>query len=191
MGKAILLTGAPGSGKTTLVRGLLTDLAWSADGFFTQEIRERGIRKGFEIITLGGRRGVLAHVDIRSRYRVSKYGVDLTVLDTLGVGAVEQAVCSGCLVVIDEIGPMEILSDRFRHCVVQALESSAPVLGTIVQRSTPFTDGVKARPEVTVVQVSRDNRDALVQDLAARLRSSLDVVVTSKTTDRIGYCGKA
>jgi len=90
MGKAILLTGAPGSGKTTLVRRLLADLARPADGFFTQEIRERGTRKSFEIITLG-------------------------------VGAIEQAVCSGCLVVIDEIGPMEILSERFRHCLVQGL----------------------------------------------------------------------
>jgi nucleoside-triphosphatase THEP1 len=74
---------------------------------------------------------------------------------------------------------MEILSERFRHCVVQALESSAPVLGTIVQRSIPFTDGVKARPEVTVVQVSRDNRGALVQNLATRLRSLLDADMTT------------
>ena len=174
MGKAILLTGAPGSGKTTLVRRLLADLTRPVDGFFTQEIRERDARKGFEIITLHGGRGVLAHIDIRSRHRISKYGVDLTVLDTLGASAIERAIRSGWLVVIDEIGPMEILSERFRDSVVQALESNAPVLGTIVQRSTPFTDGVKARPEVTVVQVSRDNRDALVRDLAPRLRSLLD-----------------
>jgi nucleoside-triphosphatase len=180
MGKAILLTGSSGCGKTTLIRRLLADLTRPADGFFTQEIRERGIRKGFEIIALGGRSGVLAHIEIRSRYRVGKYGVDLTVLDTIGVSAIEQAVRSGWLVVIDEIGPMEIRSERFRHCVVQALESSAPILGTIVQHTTPFADAVKARPEVTVIEVSRDNRDALVQELATRLRHSPDAVVTSE-----------
>jgi nucleoside-triphosphatase len=180
MGKAILLTGCPGCGKTTLIRRLLADLTRPADGFFTQEIRVGGIRLGFEIIALDGRRGVLAHVDIRSRYRIGKYGVDLTVLDTLGVGAIQQAVHSGWLVVIDEIGPMEILSERFRHCVVRALESSAPILGTIVQHSTPFADWVKARPEVTIIEVRRDNRDALIQNLATRLRRSPDDVVTSE-----------
>jgi nucleoside-triphosphatase len=179
MGKAILLTGPPGCGKTTLIQRLLADLAQPADGFFTQEIRVRGIRHGFEVITLDGRRGVLAHTEITSRYRVGKYGVDLTALDTLGVDAIEQAIRSGWLVVIDEIGPMEILSERFRHCVERALGSRSLVLGTIVQRGTCFTDALKARTEVKVVQISRDNREALVQDLATRLRHLLAVDMKS------------
>jgi nucleoside-triphosphatase len=139
-------------------------------GFYTQEIREAGVRKGFEIITLDGQRGILAHVDIRSTKRVGKYGVDVAMLDALAVGAIEEAVAEQRLVVIDEIGPMEILSDRFRQAVLRALEGPSLVLGTIVKRSTPFTDQVKSMPGVTVIELRRGDMDARLSDVLDMLR---------------------
>lgn len=166
---AILLTGAPGSGKTTLIRRLLAGLDRPAGGFYTQEIRSQGVRLGFELITLDGRQGVLAHVDIRSRHRVGRYGVDLGVLDGMGVDAILAAIDAGGLVVIDEIGPMEIASERFRRAVIQALDSHATVLATIVKRSIPFTDQIKARPDVRLFEVRPDNREELVSRIAPLL----------------------
>jgi nucleoside-triphosphatase len=165
MGKAILLTGSPGCGKTTLIRRVVASLPGPAGGFYTQEIRERGKRKGFEIITLDGRRGVLAHADIRGPKRVSKYGVDTSALDTLGVDAIQRSVAEGGVVVIDEIGPMELFSDRFRQAVLAALESDATVLGTVAKRSMPFTDRIKSMPGVTVIEVRRDNRESLLSHI--------------------------
>ena len=163
MGAAILLTGRPGCGKTTLIRGVLAGLRSPAGGFYTREIRAQGKRLGFEIVTLDGIHGTLAHINIRSSKRVGKYGVDLEALDRLGTGAIREALAAGGLVVIDEIGPMEIASPRFRQAVLAALESQSPVLGTIVGRSTPFTDAIKRRPEVTLIEVRPDNRDELVE----------------------------
>jgi nucleoside-triphosphatase len=170
MSKAILLTGSPGCGKTTLVRRVVDLLAGPVGGFYTQEIREGGVRKGFAIITLDGRQGILAHVDIRGRKRVGKYGVDTTALDALGVDAIQKAVAEGGIVVIDEIGPMEIMSDRFRQAVLRALQSEASVLGTIAQRSTPFTDQIKSMPGVTLIEVRRDNQEALLPHILTLLQ---------------------
>jgi nucleoside-triphosphatase len=76
--KNILITGQPGIGKTTLIKKLATELAdLRPVGFYTEEIRENGVRRGFELESLSGQRGLLSHIDIKSPYRVSKYGVDI------------------------------------------------------------------------------------------------------------------
>jgi nucleoside-triphosphatase len=158
----ILLTGVPGSGKTTLVERVLDQYAGPAGGFYTQEIREGGKRNGFEILTLEGERGILAHVDIRSQVHVSKYGVDVPTLDHIAVGAIHKTIENGDLLVIDEIGPMEITSSRFRAALLSALDSDCNLLATIVKRSTGFTDQVKSRSDVTIFEVHPGNRDQLV-----------------------------
>jgi nucleoside-triphosphatase len=168
MNSVIFLTGNPGSGKTTLIRGVLARLTRPAGGFYTQEIREGGARKGFEIVTLDGQRGILAHVNISSKNRISKYGVDTSALETLAIPTIQAAVRRKQVVVIDEIGPMEILSSQFRQAVLDVLHSGVSVLGTIMKRSTPFTDQVKSRPGVTLIEVSSENRDELA-DIILRL----------------------
>jgi nucleoside-triphosphatase len=142
---------------------VLARLAGPAGGFYTQEIREAGRRMGFEIITLDGGRGILAHVDISSKHRISKYGVDLSALETFAIPAMLDAVEHNKLVVIDEIGPMELLSPEFRRVLLDILGSSASVLGSIVWRSTPFTDQIKSRPDVTLLEVTPENREELFE----------------------------
>lgn len=169
MGEAILLTGVPGSGKTTLIRRILQALPVQSQGFYTREIREQGVRKGFEIVTLAGERGVLAHVDIRSQTRIGKYGVDLQALDSVAVAALQAGLSSGGLIVVDEIGPMELLSEHFRRTVMQALESPLPLLGSIVKRSHPFADRIKRLPQVTLITISIPDRDELAESVQKML----------------------
>lgn len=171
MSQAILLTGRPGCGKTTVIQRVVARLERPAFGFYTQEIRQGGHRVGFEIVTLDGQRGVLAHVGIRSQVRLGKYGLDLAALDELAVGAIESALQTHALAVIDEIGPMEIASPRFRDAVLRALESPAPVLGTIAHKNTPFLAALKRRPQVTLVEVTSQNRDALPDRILGWLSS--------------------
>lgn len=164
-GRKVLLTGRPGVGKTTAITRTVRQLAIPAAGFVTQELREDGQRVGFEIRTLDGERGILAHVDRPGGPRISRYGVNLGALHAVGVAAIERGIQAGHLLVIDEIGPMELLSDPFRDAVWAALESELPVLGTIMSRPHPYADEIKAREEVQVVEITRANRDPLVDRL--------------------------
>ena len=170
----ILLSGRPGCGKTTLIKRLVSHLAQSAGGFYTEEIRDRGMRVGFKIVTLDGDEVVFAHVEIPAGAglaRLGKYRLDLSALEAVGVRAVHEAVQRGQLVVIDEIGPMEIRSPVFRDAVNEALDSKAPLLATIFARPLPFTEAIKSRHDLTLIEVRPDNRERLVSDLGEVLAS--------------------
>lgn len=166
MGKTILLTGRPRVGKTTIIKDVVGRLPGQAGGFYTEEIRERGQRQGFKIVTLEGQEGILAHVSIRSRMRVSKYGVNLADLEGIGVAAIREAIAYKDYVVIDEIGKMELFSQVFKDAVWAAIHSDKPVLGTITLRPHPWADSVKALPQVTIVEVTEANRDKIAQRIS-------------------------
>lgn len=170
MRKIVLITGAPGSGKTTLLRSVVARLSQPARGFYTQEIRKGGVRQGFELVTLDGAHGVLAHVDLHRPPRIGKYGVDPGVLERMAVPLLHKAAEEGGLAVIDEIGPMEMLSTPFRQAVLDLLDSPASLLATVVQRSTPFSDRVKSTLGVTLIEVTPGNRDSLPDQVLAALR---------------------
>jgi nucleoside-triphosphatase len=167
----VLLTGRPGCGKTTLIKRVVNNLPRGAGGFYTEEIRDGGTRAGFKVVTLNGEEVVFAHVDFKSPDRLGKYGLDLSALEKIGVDAVRQAIQARRLVVIDEIGPMEIRSPIFREAVNEALDSELPLLATIFARPLPFTEAIKSRPDVTLIEVHPDNRERLVSELSDRFES--------------------
>jgi nucleoside-triphosphatase len=150
-------------GKTTLVLRVLAGLpSEAACGFVTRELRRDGQRVGFAVETLAGGSCVLAHVDFRSRYRVSRYRVDLFAFETLALPAIDPAQAPAPLIVIDEIGKMECSSARFRELVMAAIESDRGVLATIAVRGDRFIESLKVHPEVTLLSVTKQNRDELV-----------------------------
>ncbi len=158
----ILLTGVPGVGKTTLVRRVLEGIDARVGGFCTEEIRERGKRVGFSIRTFDGETGVLAHVNHKGPHRVGRYGVNIEDLETIAAESVLSAVESDDLVVIDELGRMELYSALFQRVVMEALDSEKPVFGTIQVRRSSFLASVRSRDDVNVIEVTSGNRDALV-----------------------------
>jgi len=166
MTKNILLTGRPGCGKTTLVRRVVKEVAQPAGGFYTEEIRKHRERVGFKIVTFDGKESVFAHLNLKTQQRLGKYGLDLSPLETIGIEAVCEAIRARELTVIDEIGPMEIRSAIFRDAVNKALNSRVPLLGTITARPFAFTNAIKKRRDVTLIEVRRDNREELVSELS-------------------------
>jgi nucleoside-triphosphatase len=170
--KNIFITGLPGSGKTTLIQKLAQELReCDPAGFFTEEIREEGARKGFKLTSLDGREsGTLAHLDIKGPRRVGKYGVDLQGFEQF-LGKLRLPGSSPRLVIIDEIGKMECLSENFRGLVVSLLDAPAPVIATIALRAGGFIDEVKRRPDVLLCEITERNREALLRDVAGIVRS--------------------
>jgi nucleoside-triphosphatase len=164
MKRALLLTGQPGTGKTALIKDALARIRVKAGSCYTEEIRTGGgIRRGFQIVTLGGQEAILAHANISSPCQVSKYRVDRDALDRLGVAALRQALNESDLIVIDEIGKTGLLSPQFKEVVTQAINSGGRVLGTIMLNPHPFADEIKRHPEVEVLLVTRDNRPQVIK----------------------------
>jgi nucleoside-triphosphatase len=167
----ILLEGRPGIGKTTVARRLAELLRAEGiplAGFTTEEIRERGRRVGFAVETFDGQRGTLAHVDFPGPPRVGRYGVDVDAFEELGLPALED-VPDAAVVLIDEIGKMELASEPLRKRVIELVEAPVRLVATVPLARHPFTDRLKRSRETEVIRVTERNRDELPERLAERL----------------------
>jgi nucleoside-triphosphatase len=166
----LLLTGLPGCGKTTVVRRVIERLGGRRlAGFYTQEIRREGRRLGFEAVALGGRRAVLAHVELRTKKRVGRYGVDVAAFDAVVQAELRKSPDEVALFVLDEIGKMECFSRLFVEAATVLLDGRVPVLATIALKGGGFIREVKARPDVELLTVTAANRQDLPHRLVERL----------------------
>jgi nucleoside-triphosphatase len=169
---ALLLTGRPGVGKTTAVRTAarrLEDVRLT--GFYTEEIRAGGARRGFRLVTFKGEHAIIAHVDLPSP-RVSKYGVDVATIDRFAE-ALESVDDRAAVYLIDEIGKMECLSSTFVEAVRRLIETGRPVVATVAQRGGGFIEEVKRRPDVEVWTVTQATRDGLSDRIVAWIRRAV------------------
>jgi nucleoside-triphosphatase len=132
--KRLFLTGPPGSGKTTIVRMIMKTLESEGcrlGGIYAPEVRERGRRVGFKLCTIPGESCKrLAWVECPSPYRVGKYGVCVEEVREIARRLLEIA-ASHDVIVIDEIGPMELAVDTLRNVIVNILEGRKPIVGVV------------------------------------------------------------
>jgi nucleoside-triphosphatase len=160
------VTGSPGIGKTTILletAEALEKKRYKIGGMLSQEAREKGVRAGFEIIDIETkRRGWLAHLGQSNGPQVGKYRVNLADLESIGAVAIRNAVMNAQIIIIDEIGPMELHSSAFKEAVAEALSSGKPVIGVIHERAQDsLIDSIRKRDDAQIIQVTRGNRERI------------------------------
>ncbi len=128
----IFITGPPRSGKSTLIGEILEEINLNTEGLRTPDIREDGQRKGFKLVDIdSGEEGILAHVDVEEGPRVSRYRVDMEDLRRFTEESLADVSQDCDIVLIDEIGTMELYSDYFVEKVEELLEGDIPVVAVL------------------------------------------------------------
>ena len=177
MKRIILVTGPPGIGKTSILLRTVKELKqnYTVGGMVCHEVREGGLRVGFEVMDLSTeQRGWLAHVNQITGPSIGRYHVNLIDLDVVGAGSIIDAIHNADVLVIDEIGPMELLSSAFSKALLQAVQSSKPLLGTIHYRfNNIIIKRIKVREDTEIINVTRENRSTLHKAVAYKITNCL------------------
>jgi nucleoside-triphosphatase len=164
----LLITALPGAGKTTAIRRVAAELdPETLSGFYTEEMRIRGMRRGFRLVPFHGEPALIAHVELPKAHRVGKYGVDVAAIDA----AVEAALAARrgtTLYLVDEIGKMECLSERFVASMRRLLGGKVPVVATVARRGGGFIAEVRRREDCELWMLTRANREALPFEIINR-----------------------
>lgn len=169
----VAVTGVPKIGKSTLCMKIVDALrnrGIPVGGMTSGEILERGTRVGFEIVDIeSGRRGVLAHINQKQGPGVGKYRVNLDDLNRVGAQAIRDAVSPGAvLIVVDEIGPMELHSEKFVEAVETAITSEKEMLVSL-HRSANHRLAGRIRKEFEVYELTVENRDKITDPILQRI----------------------
>ncbi len=169
--KNILITGLPGVGKTTLIKKLTENLKdLNPVGFYTEEIREKGIRKGFKLISLDGCEGVLSHVDVKSPYTIGKYKVDINGFENF-IDSIPFFDSIISLIIIDEIGKMECLSEKFTKLMKVILDSEKLVAATIALRGIGPIEEIKKRDDTKIFEITPSNGESLLFEILRNIKT--------------------
>jgi nucleoside-triphosphatase len=162
------ITGMPSVGKTqTLVKIIefLEENRYKVEGMITEPIVEKKKRVGFYVVDWQTKdKDVFAHVDIDSKEKVGKYGVNVVALEKVGIPAIEKAITDQeiKIIVIDEIGKMEMMSERFCEVVIEAMDSDKPIIVTLHKKSrSPLLQDVRRRDDIRILEVTPVNRNLL------------------------------
>jgi nucleoside-triphosphatase len=176
--RLVFITGSPGTGKTSVLLKTIEVLkarGYSVGGMISREVRTCGARVGFEILDLSsGKRGWLAHVNQKRGPRIGKYRVNMEDLDNIGAEAVATAVENADVVAIDEIGPMELHSERFKEAVKKAVQSRKLVIGTVHWKARDsLIQEISGREDAEIYEVTYENRGNLHEILVEKAAESL------------------
>lgn len=169
MPRNIFLTGAPSSGKTTVIKKIINRLGKNMTGFYTEEEKKEDRRVGFLMKTLDGKKAYLAHENIESDVRIRRYKVSLENIETIAIPSIKPR--PDMIIILDEIGKMECFSESFRRTALEALDSPNLVIGTITLGGGEFIQSIKEREDIEIIEVTPENRDGLPDLIIQKINS--------------------
>ncbi len=166
----ILITGKPGIGKSTLIQKLIDSYDKPMEWVVTQELRsEGGQRVGFQAINSAGETATISHKHtIESNTVIGENKVDVEAIDQMF--SLDTLIEK--LLLVDEIGPIQLLSSAFAQSLQQLLRNSPTKLlvATIHQSDTRLAQYRNAK-DIMLVTVSEKNRDFLPSALISVLNA--------------------
>ncbi len=173
MKKNILITGTPGSGKTTLIRKLSEVFKeFNPTGFYTTGILEEGAQTGLLVASLYGDSRILAHVGLKSKYGVGRLRVDVKGFDTMLDNIFSKDKKTG-LYFVDEVGKVECLSRKFCKIIIEILNADKPVIASIPDKGTGIISEIKKRSDVELHEITLENQDLKLKELTMEIRDLL------------------
>lgn len=155
--KNLFIVGVAGIGKTRLIRDVTVNRKEVIGGFYTEPIMLGRIRRGVRMFTFDGQERMLAQKGLKSNLSLGKFGLDLNALENVGVPALKLGMMTKQLMVIDEMGMLEVHSERFKATLQEVLHSDKPVLGTIRPDAKPYLETLKKLPDTQVIVLTRSN----------------------------------
>lgn len=169
----ILISGLPGIGKTTLIKKICSEIKeYKPEGFYTEEIRNEGQRKGFQLMGLNGSTSIFAHILIESPHHVGKYRVDVDAFDKF-LQSIDFQHNKKSPIIIDEIGKMECLSSKFVKMIWDIMDSDNPVIATISHTDGGIKGKIKQREDVELFKMNLDNRKSLPNEILEIIKTHI------------------
>jgi len=180
MGSALKvgISGLPGAGKTHALLKVIEMLeadGHKVGGMVTEPIIRRNRREGFYVMNWATKeKRVLASKDIESKTTVGKFGVDVTVLEEVGVAALRDATANSDVIVIDEVGKMEVESPTFVQAVKDALDADKPLILTLHKKSrNPLLQDIRRRDDLRILEVTQVNRNLLPYKIVKLMKGEI------------------
>jgi nucleoside-triphosphatase len=162
----VLLTGEPRVGKTTILKKIIKMLGESnCIGFYTEEIRDEFDRIGFDCVSLDGRRKRIADINFKSDIRMGRYGIDIEAFEDIALQAINIPSNSNKIIIIDEIGPIQFLSTRFKEEINNILTCPNCVIGTIFYNMHPNIDEIKKISGIKFYTITNESRDTIIENI--------------------------
>ncbi len=166
----VFLSGRPRTGKTTLCLRAFEVLKRNGvrvGGVVTREIVRGQKREGFEIINLKTKeRVLLAHIK-GSGPKIGKYRVFVRNIEEYMVKWIEESLKED-FVIVDEIGPMELLSKEFLPTVEKVVQSRKDFIMTVHWRKIGIIENYKP---YTFYFLTFENRNQVWEELYRQLLS--------------------
>ncbi|MBN2497489.1 MAG: hypothetical protein JXR96_23050 [Deltaproteobacteria bacterium] len=171
----ILITGAPGVGKTQLLQGIADTVLGvkaagiQAAGILSVEQQDKKGRSNYVLKTLDGREEVFAITGKGRGNRVGKYQVDVEAFESLALDAIGFHAGTD-LYVIDEIGPMQTLSRIFSETAKMLLKKDeVAVVASVSRQGRGFIREVKRMAGVDTLELNEDNFRELLEQISKEL----------------------
>ncbi len=162
MTRHIFLTGTKQVGKSTLLKKVLNHFEGRIGGFLTIRTSEF-LKTGFSVHLLPAaepcrpdKTNLLFICGAPSAS--SSPNETPRRFDRLGCSALSDSLQKD-LILMDELGPHEAEAIRFCQMVFKILDGPVPVFGILQEAASPFLQEIARRPDVTVIRITRENRD--------------------------------